>query len=331
MIKFLNNNIGDINDVVKLTADKLEIPEIIVEKDLWVSFILYFLFKESKFKDFFQFKGGTSLSKGYNLINRFSEDIDIVLNESAINVKLEDLIGKSRNQITKQIQNFNELALKFYEKELIPEMNEYFKNNIKHELKVTLNKSDLAIYVKYPSTFKNRYIKNEVKIEIGPISAWNPNQKVIVDSYIYKAYSELFNEGTYEVLVTSVDRTFVEKLLILHKEANRIDNYPIRYSRHYYDIFKIYTSYYKKTINIKDELITDVRTFHEIFYYRKWAGFEHAKKGTFKLMPSDDYLLNLEKDFNDMLSMIYKSDNKLKFTEIINTIKEVEYKVNILD
>ena len=81
MLKFLNNGLEEINEVVILTASKLNIPAIIVEKDIWVSLILFFLFKKSKYREFFQFKGGTSLSKGYNLINRFSEDIDITFDE----------------------------------------------------------------------------------------------------------------------------------------------------------------------------------------------------------------------------------------------------------
>ncbi|MCR1809462.1 nucleotidyl transferase AbiEii/AbiGii toxin family protein [Haploplasma modicum] len=328
MLKFLNNSLEEINEVVILTTNKLQIPAIIVEKDIWVSFILMFLFKKSKYREFFQFKGGTSLSKGYNLINRFSEDIDIILNESAINVKLKDLYEESRNQRSNQIEKINELALNFYEKELIPEMSDYFNNNIKHKLSITLSKDDLSIYVKYPSSFDSTYIKNEVKIEIGPISAWKPNQKIILDSYVYRAYPTLFNEGQYEVLVTSPNRTFVEKLLILHREANRVDNYPIRYSRHYYDVYKMYISYYKNNIDFDDDLIDDVRIFHEIFYYRKWADFENAKIGTFKLIPNNTYLLNLERDYNNMLSMIYKSDNKITFNEIIDTIKEIENKIN---
>ena len=278
MLKFLNNSIEEINEVVILTAEKLKIPTIIVEKDIWVSLILFFLFKQSKYREFFQFKGGTSLSKGYNLINRFSEDVDIVLNESAINIKLMDLYQESKSKRSIKIQKINEHALNFYENELIPEMISYFKNNITHKLTVTLSREELSIYVKYPSGFDNEYIKNEVKIEIGPISAWNPNQKLILDSYVYKAYPALFDEGEYEVVVTSPDRTFIEKLLILHREANRLDNYPIRYSRHYYDVYKMYISYYQKRINLQDELIDDVRTFHEIFYYRKWADFANAKK-----------------------------------------------------
>ena len=101
MVKFLNNSIEDINDIISLTSEKQGIPEVIVEKDLWVSFILDFLFMKSKYKNLFQFKVGTSLSKGFQLINRFSEDIDIVLNEKTIDVSLDELhnVSKSKRNI----------------------------------------------------------------------------------------------------------------------------------------------------------------------------------------------------------------------------------------
>lgn len=186
MIKFLKNSLEDIKDVIILTSEKLDIPQVIVEKDLWVSFILDFLFTKSKYKDYFQFKGGTSLSKGFNLINRFSEDIDIVLSEDVINVKLDSLLSMSRNKRSNEITKANEKALQFYENKLIVEMNDYFKTVINKEIKIQLIKEELAIYINYPSSFDDEYIKSEVKVEIGPISAWTPNKEMILDSYVYR-------------------------------------------------------------------------------------------------------------------------------------------------
>ena len=79
MLKFLNNSLEDIDDVIVDVANSMKLPEVIVEKDLYVSYILDYLFSRSEFKNYFEFKGGTSLSKGYGLINRFSEDIDVTI------------------------------------------------------------------------------------------------------------------------------------------------------------------------------------------------------------------------------------------------------------
>ena len=80
MIKLLNRNIDEINEIVEATSRKSGLASSIVEKDLWVCYILDYLFNRCEYKDYFEFKGGTSLSKAYNLIDRMSEDIDIVLN-----------------------------------------------------------------------------------------------------------------------------------------------------------------------------------------------------------------------------------------------------------
>lgn len=91
MLKFLNNSLEDIDDVIVDVATSLKLPEVIVEKDLYVSYILDYLFSRSEYKDYFEFKGGTSLSKGYGLINRFSEDIDVVLKSEVLGEDLEAL------------------------------------------------------------------------------------------------------------------------------------------------------------------------------------------------------------------------------------------------
>lgn len=150
MIKFINNNIDDINDVIVLTSNKLGLPEVIVEKDLWISVILQFLFTKSKNKSHFQFKGGTSLSKAYNIISRFSEDIDIVLSADAIGVNFNDMYTQNRNKREVLIDKYNLMAVNFYKESLIPELKKYFEAHIKHKLEINLNVEELAIYIKYP-------------------------------------------------------------------------------------------------------------------------------------------------------------------------------------
>lgn len=80
MLKVVNLKLSDINELVRLTADKMKLPPSMVEKDFWVSYMLEYMFNRFEYKHLLEFKGGTSLSKGYNLIERFSEDIDVVLN-----------------------------------------------------------------------------------------------------------------------------------------------------------------------------------------------------------------------------------------------------------
>ena len=81
-------------------AAKMGLHDAIVEKDFWVCLMLEYLFHRSPWKESFTFKGGTSLSKGYHLISRFSEDIDLILDWRVLGYCIEEPWEKRSN--TKQ-------------------------------------------------------------------------------------------------------------------------------------------------------------------------------------------------------------------------------------
>lgn len=99
MRRFLHNERKNIDAAILNTARKKNLPPALVEKDLYVCYILDYLFNRFEYKNFLEFKGETNLSKGYDLINRFSEDIDVVLKADVLNVNLEDIINlESKNK-----------------------------------------------------------------------------------------------------------------------------------------------------------------------------------------------------------------------------------------
>ena len=107
MINLLNRSMEEITEVIEATSRKSGLASSIVEKDLWVCYILDYLFNRCDYKDYFEFKGGTSLSKAYDLIDRMSEDIDIVLNSEIIDFTFsKDLLNKSNNQKNKLVEEF---------------------------------------------------------------------------------------------------------------------------------------------------------------------------------------------------------------------------------
>lgn len=87
MQKFLNYDISEIRGLISNISVTTHYPTSIIEKDMWVSYILDYLFGRCKYRQYFEFKGGTSLSKGYGIINRFSEDLDIVVDARAYSDK----------------------------------------------------------------------------------------------------------------------------------------------------------------------------------------------------------------------------------------------------
>ena len=97
--EFLFNNV----------AIKMSVNKAIIEKDFWVCITLDYLFNKSQYKDYLVFKGGTSLSKGFNIISRFSEDIDLILDWKVLGVREDEpleIYEKVYNDIIQQAENF---------------------------------------------------------------------------------------------------------------------------------------------------------------------------------------------------------------------------------
>jgi len=133
-----------------------------------------------------------------------------------------------------QVEALNNRALHFYAETLIPILERNLASELDIKFKVTLNKDELAIYIKYPSSFQNDYVKDSVKLEIGPLAAWTPCETKEISCFIAQEYPQLFERIDFPVLITKSVRTFWEKAVILHQEAPRKGgDVPLRYFRHY--------------------------------------------------------------------------------------------------
>lgn len=332
MIKLLNENMEDINEINLSISEIKRIPIVLVEKDMWVSYLLDYLFNRCEYRNYFEFKGGTSLSKAYKLINRFSEDVDILIHTSAFtDERLDDVMKlPSKTQRQKAADKINALAIQFYKERFVPVLKRDIAAEINKPVNITLNEKDLSIYVEYPTAYKDIYVYHAVKLEIGPLAAWLPYEKRMIRSFVQEMYPRFCEKDAFPVLVTKPKRTFWEKAVILHQEANRHNSkMPDRYSRHYYDIHQMYSSFVKEEALTDLALLDEVRRFTMTFYNRAWSCFEDAKPGTFKLIPNEENMNVLGKDYEAMRHMIY-DDPKPTFSEIIETMGELEKEINAL-
>ena len=164
MIKIAKANNKERELLFRETSLKSGINENIIEKDFWVSFILSHLFEKSIFKDSFIFKGGTSLSKCYNLIERFSEDIDLIVNPTLVGVTEEELHIKRSNTAQNKFKNdINDLTNKFLVNAFIPTLYKELKGIGLKDFKLVMDENDsLSVLFKYPNIHNNKYIKPEV-------------------------------------------------------------------------------------------------------------------------------------------------------------------------
>jgi hypothetical protein len=323
------------NDIAKLssqsrqelfleTAKMMNTTSAIIEKDFWVVWILDKIFSDKKLNKILMFKGGTSLSKVFNLIGRFSEDIDLILDWNLVTSDNPNE-KRSKTKQDKYNKKINENAKAYIKDELLP----FISKLVAPFCRCAIDEYDpFNINVSYPITFDDKYLRPEILLEIGPLASWLPYNTFEIISYTAKYFPKHFKKLKTNVNAIVASRTFWEKATILHQEANRSAEKPLptRYSRHYYDLAIMAKSKVKNEALEDIELLDKVIDFKNKFYPASWAKFDEARPKTLKLVPPEYRLKALEKDYKSMEHMIF--DKKLTFEEIITILQELEDEVN---
>lgn len=296
-------------ELFQATAISMGLQPMVVEKDFWVCFMLDHLFHDCKYQKAFVFKGGTSLSKSYHVIERFSEDIDLIIDWREIikdnTSPWENRSKTKQGQYNKQI---NALAAEFYMDILVPLLNIELESKLGAGTWCSIDVNDeMVINFYYPQLFEHDYLRNCVRLEIGPLAEWLPSHPTTITPFAAEKYPELFEQKDTIVLTIDVERTFWEKITILHKIANFPADKPLpsRYARHLYDVYSMGNSWVKeKAFNRKELLEKDI-LFKQKFYYAKSAHYETATLSTIMLLPSTNTMAALIKDYDAMKNMIY--------------------------
>lgn len=312
------------DELFTATANKKNITKSIVEKDFWAVWTIAKIFEDKSLNTILKFKGGTSLSKVFNLIDRFSEDIDLILDWTTV-TKLNPLEDRSKNQQDKLNKSINESAKEYIKNIILPKVSALLAPTCNCSID---EEDEFSINIKYPTEFKDNYLRPEILLEIGPLASWLPSDVFEISSMVAEEYPDIFKKAKCTVDTIVVQRTFWEKVTILHHEANRPVDIPIptRYSRHYYDLAMMAQSQFKDIALADTKLLENVVEFKQKLYPRKWAKYEDAKAGTLKLLPPKFRYTELEKDYKAMQSMIF--GNALNFSDIIGILGELENKIN---
>ena len=304
------------------TARKMNISAALVEKDFWVVWTLDKIFSDNFLKSRMIFKGGTSLSKVFKVIERFSEDIDLILDWRLITAE-----GVAKESVSKQAK-FNDELNKNSAQYIATELKNRLENLFGSLCTVQPDKDDPhTLNVEYPRSLSDAYIRPHIRLEIGPLAAWMPHENFPVSSYVADENRELgISDTTLPVILA--ERTFWEKATILHREHFRPQNTqtPLRYSRHYYDMHMMASSSVKESALRMLGLLSEVADFKDKFYHCAWAKYDLAKPGTMRLMPSHANEKILEKDYAEMKSMIFK--NPPDWDDILDSISHLEEDIN---
>ncbi|HWC95304.1 MAG TPA: nucleotidyl transferase AbiEii/AbiGii toxin family protein [Candidatus Sulfopaludibacter sp.] len=321
----------DRRDIFSEAAARLGIRPTIIEKDFWVCVALKLLFQKSRFAKSLVFKGGTSLSKAHGLIERFSEDIDLVLDWTLIGFgdglrnPRRDFASKGKqDQFNKEM---NRLAAVYIAETLCPELEDLLRGeDIGLSAAIDLHDPH-TVNIRYPAAFAEAYIRPEVRLEIGPLASWVPSAIHVIRPYAFDVLPDVFEDPTCEVLAIAAERSFWEKATILHQEAHRKTQIPQRYSRHYYDLCKLARSRVRQSALADPKLLEDVVKFKQRFYPCAWARYDLAIPGSLKLLPAaPSQLKDLARDYENMQVMLFGTPPE--FGEVLDELKALEAEIH---
>jgi hypothetical protein len=278
------------------------------------------------------FKGGTTLSKVYGLIDRFSEDIDLVLDWRLLGYGPPEGDDPYRNLPSKTQRNhynqeMNARAATYIRETLLLKFNQLLATT--PGIAVSVDDTDPhTVNVRYPAGFAAAYIRPEVRLEIGPLAAWVPSGQQTIHPYAADTFPQAFTESVCTVVAIAAERTFWEKATILHQEAHRPGAVPTRQSRHYYDFFKMADSKIKVAAFSDPGLLKTVVEFKDLFYSCAWARYDLAMPGSFRLSPAPNQLPALTRDYRAMREMFYREPPD--FAAILATLPLLEDEINAL-
>ena len=311
-----------------------------VEKDFWVCWTLDALFNGLEVGGpRLLFKGGTSLSKAFGLIARFSEDIDITvfrddLGQGAEVADLDALSGKKRRARLDAIRD----ACQTYIAGPMTAQFTYLASSVIPKGRFRLesdpdDKDCQSLLFWYPAVTATTsdYIRSAVKIEFGAKSALDPHVVTSISPYVIQDLPDLDLNVT-NVITVKPERTLWDKVMILHglrqwhNRRGELRHGGQRVSRHYYDVHQLMQAPLAAVWQNDQALALDCARHARLFFGSADLGLDIAVPGKFTLKPSAAMRVALEKDYEAMAGMVFGEIPQ--FDAVLDSAERIEQIVN---
>ncbi len=321
------------------TANRLGTPVGNVEKDFWVCWTLNALYHERPVGGpRLLFKGGTSLSKAYGLIQRFSEDIDITVFRDDLNepASIDDLEALSNKQRRARLDAIRNACRAYITGSLFDVLSAQLTDATDGAGHVEVDAADpdgQTLLVWYPEVEPRdeTYVRPVVRIESGAKSALDPNRPVTIRPYISEDAAD-FNLAVADVSTIEATRTFWDKVVIAHGLRRWYERRTIirhegqRVSRHYYDLHCLLRSESGKAAIDNNDLADDCVRHARMFFNRPDYDLASATRGTFAIAPTDGMIDALSRDYANTTAMIFGAAPR--FEEILASTQRIEQAIN---
>lgn len=320
-------------------AARRNMSPVMIEKDFWVCWLLGVLF-ESRFGGALVFKGGTSLSKVFGVIERFSEDIDLSLAPEFLNLPNAELSQNlSRNQAGKWMAKAEAACASAVHAEVQPELESVLKATLGEredpwlEFMTDPTTRSPVLLFHYPTTQPAgfAYLRRSVKLEFGSLTDQRPVGRRPVRPWLAEAIVEAFNDWQCDIVALELERSFWEKATILHAEHHRPVDKPLpdRFSRHYADTAALAGHPLAIQSVEQNELRDRVVQWKSQFFGSGWARYDLAKPGSFRLLPAAARVGDLRRDYVAMRDMYLTEPPD--FEEVLATLADLEQRINATD
>ncbi len=323
--------------ICEVVALDLNLSPASVEKDYWVCWTLRELFTLPGIGEHLTFKGGTSLSKGWRLIQRFSEDIDVVVDRQALGFEGERSpeAATGSNERRRRLEALRTTCQSHIRDALRPALERRLRERLGGMGAWTLaddpnDPDQQTLLFSYPASIEvPRYLQPDVKIELGARSDIDPSAKPVIQPYISDARPDLLSPSAFAVRTLDPRRTFLEKVCLLHEEGYRTgDKTPAdRLSRHYYDLYCLIRAGTADEALADPDLFNRVVAHREVFFRRSAEAQASLKRGTLRLMPAAAREPAWRRDYEAMQETMFFGEAP-RWKEILKMVGEFESQFN---
>jgi hypothetical protein len=306
----------------------------ILEKDYWVCKTLDVLFSLPDLGEHLVFKGGTSLSKVYRLIDRFSEDVDVSFHREFLGFGDEhDPEAATGKEQARRIEALQQECKDCIRERLLPALRSEMTTRIGGDegWSMEIDAQDAqTILFHFPQAGAPSltYIAPSVRIELGARSDHWPKERHEILSYLSETLSRPIGGAAVQSL--AAERTFWEKATLLHAEAHRdpAKPMPARYARHYHDLARMATEPVAERALADADLRKRVVAHKSVYFRSGWARYDLAEPATFQLTPPAERLSELETDHRAMEQMFFTTPPPI--AEVLETLATLQSRIRQL-
>lgn len=314
-------------NILEGAESTLGIKPYLLEKDIWICWVLRELFQLPKKM---AFKGGTSLSKCYGLLDRFSEDVDVTIDYREFMPDI-DFARESKNALKNKREKLKEEVNHYLIASVIPFLETAFLTQLPDQAIFNYEfKDGEKLYFYYPSVFERKsddYVGDSVLVEFGGTNKTEPNEEYLVKPYLNLDGLLL---PTAKVIALSSERTFWEKVTLIHVECHRgrLKAAPARLSRHWYDLAKLSKSSVKAKALENKYLLNDVLMIKKAFFNASYANYDKCEKQQFRLVPELDEIVGLKVDYEHMIKSDMFLNEPMKFDNVVEELNDLQERIN---